>query len=571
MKRIICRFVPVLVALIASFGIARGQYHMALDSVRRPSDTSGCGGEYLHISTDAYASGLFIRSYFGDGETGNTMVTPMGSTGRASVYHRPEFAGVYTSKHVLSNGTTRFDSIVETHEYFSCKTFLLNSFADLNGNGTYDAAEPYYHGKCEIEVSKAGVPLDTINMMGGTYYSVVGSLGDIYAFKVISMPSAVSVTTPASGIVYDTIQIASFSNTTKQFGVQCTGGSSPASLEVDGWVATGRHSYLLMADVWSNSCTPENATITMYCSSKYTDLYGRHPAPASLAGHTITWNLAGITALTPARVRAHWEQSPWLLVGDTVHSTFVIAPATSGIIVNPNDTIKFIDTVTSSFDPNAKEVSPRGYIDAGTKLTYTIHFENTGNDTAFNIHIMDTLSKYVDVKSLDVLMSSAQMNLHVLNIAGKNIVKFDFPNINLLDSSHHGLCDGFVKYSINVKPDLDRGTEINNRAGIYFDYNPVVLTNTVTNIIGGPVSVAEMSTVLLPDVYPNPVQDVLHTGFDGGHERQWEIRNVIGQVLVKGALEAGQSTIGVSSLANGIYILSVKGEGGARTQRFEKR
>src|SRR5690606_3380631 len=43
---------------------------------------------------------------------------------------------------------------------------------------------------------------------------------------------------------------------------------------------------------------------------------------------------------------------------------------------------------------------------------------------------------------------------------------------------------GFVKFKIKQKPNNQPGTEILNRAAIYFDHNPPIITNTVVNRIG---------------------------------------------------------------------------------------
>ena len=120
-------------------------------------------------------------------------------------------------------------------------------------------------------------------------------------------------------------------------------------------------------------------------------------------------------------------------------------------------------------------------------LQYTVHFENMGNDTAQNIYVLDTLSDYLDVKSLKILMSTHYMDVATYKIpGGHNVVKFDFPNIKLLDSSHHGLCDGAVIYTINSKGTIPMGESIKARAGIYFDINEVVMTNTSEKLKGCP-------------------------------------------------------------------------------------
>ena len=110
-------------------------------------------------------------------------------------------------------------------------------------------------------------------------------------------------------------------------------------------------------------------------------------------------------------------------------------------------------------------------------------FENTGNDTAHNIYVMDTLSSNVNPSSLRILASSAEMNIIPIRAGALNIIKFDFPNIQLLDSTHHNKCDGMVMFTINTFDGLPDGTAIFNHAGIFFDDNPVVMTNIVEDMI----------------------------------------------------------------------------------------
>ncbi len=106
-------------------------------------------------------------------------------------------------------------------------------------------------------------------------------------------------------------------------------------------------------------------------------------------------------------------------------------------------------------------------------------------------------------------IASAAMNVAVLKSGTYNVFKFDFPNINLLDSSHHGQCTGCVIFNIKTKPGLATGTAISNHAGIFFDDNPVVLTDTAVNVIGlspitGPanVCVGAAATLVAPVGFP---------------------------------------------------------------------
>ena len=215
--------------------------------------------------------------------------------------------------------------------------------------------------------------------------------------------------------------------------------------------------------------------------------------------------------------------------------------------------------------------SPEGTITTGTRLQYTIGFENTGNDTAFNISVYDTLSDNVDVKSLKFVAATNYVTTSVTHLNGQNILKFDFPHINLLNSSHHNLCDGMVVFTINTKTGLPNGTTIFNRAGIYFDDNPVVMTNTVENIIGLPSTQAALAPSLSKvSVYPNPANNEVTISADNTQFSAATFTNVLGQQVLAPTLNAQSTKVNISSLPAGIYYITLSGEGGVKVVEFEK-
>ena len=81
---------------------------------------------------------------------------------------------------------------------------------------------------------------------------------------------------------------------------------------------------------------------------------------------------------------------------ETEVSVYVTAPDLTDLTPE-NNTDTVITEVTGSFDPNSKEVYPRGdvhpdFIAGGEELEYIINFQNTGTDTAFTVILIDTLS-----------------------------------------------------------------------------------------------------------------------------------------------------------------------------------
>jgi uncharacterized repeat protein (TIGR01451 family) len=198
---------------------------------------------------------------------------------------------------------------------------------------------------------------------------------------------------------------------------------------------------------------------------------------------------------------------PFLTAGDTIQTSFSVTPLAGDI--NPaNNYYSLVDTVVASYDPNGITVSPESEVIPCTPLQYAVRFENTGNDTAYNISVVDTLSDNVNPKSLKIVSATSVVNLASTAYSGHTVVKFDFPHINLPDSAHHDLCFGEVIFAVDAKAGLADGSVITNHASIYFDDNLPVLTDTVTDIVGmsslvGPGSVCVGSSILLTDASAN--------------------------------------------------------------------
>lgn len=160
--------------------------------------------------------------------------------------------------------------------------------------------------------------------------------------------------------------------------------------------------------------------------------------------------------------------------------------------------------VTGSYDPNDKKVEPFGkgpnhLVPNNSTLKYTIHFQNTGTDTAFNIRIFDNLDENLDINTFHIIAQSHSVNFKFEN----RKVIFYFNNIHLPDSNRDfNLSSGFIEYSIKPKDNIE-GEKILNKADIYFDYNIPINTNTTSITIG---NYLEPHVITPTDIslYPNP-------------------------------------------------------------------
>ena len=566
------RYFYFMIAVFCFMSVkVNAQYHFGGGTWPAYYDSgSVCRSPILNLTTNAYSSTLIVKTYWGDGTSQTDPVLNGGSYGYLTINSRYSSPGTYTVKNVLYDGASAVDSIIASHEYLYCNSVIIKTVYDSLSSGVYDSSDGSFQVPLKLEVSKNGHIIDTGMIFSGIYYPVEGLVGDVFSFKYISVNPGIAITFPIGGIVYDTVKPTSNNYVVKYLGLVCRSATT-FDLAVNPVIpVTGIYDQLGTVYVTSSSCEAADATVALTFSPKYHSYGGAYPTPSSISDNTITWNLSGITNINPARLYYEvWDVAGDLAVGDTVQEHVTMTPP-SGDADPTNNVAVVIDTVRAGCDPNAMWVSPTGYIAEGTQLKYTINFENTGNDTAFNISVYDTLSDNVDIKSLNLLMASAVMNIAVLNSGGHNIIKFDFPNINLLDSSHHGQCDGAVIFTINAKSGLPNGTTIFNHAGIFFDYNPVVMTNTVENIIGTAAAVTTLNKNTETTIYPNPANNELTINTGSNTYATAIITNTLGQVLMAQSLSSNDTKIKVSALTPGLYYLTLRGESGVEVKKFEK-
>jgi uncharacterized repeat protein (TIGR01451 family) len=172
----------------------------------------------------------------------------------------------------------------------------------------------------------------------------------------------------------------------------------------------------------------------------------------------------------------------------TVSASIICTSGTESNLTNNNRTL----TQKLPYDPNEKTVSPvgigsQGYIAPNQELTYTIDFQNMGAGVAQNVGIVDTMDTDLDLSTLVLDGYSHDVQIEVY----ENKVMFLFNDIFLPDSLTGGVSSkGFVRYKVKPKNGLASGTQIKNKASIYFDINPPIHTNEVLNTIGDIVSLS---------------------------------------------------------------------------------
>ena len=235
-----------------------------------------------------------------------------------------------------------------------------------------------------------------------------------------------------------------------------------------------------------------NKTIK-FVANNHLHFSSTNTTPNSIVADTITWVISQLLPDSSKNILLYLAADviPQLNLNDTVRCSVFIDSIGD---VNSNDNFSStLQTVIGSYDPNDKQENFGGIMllsDAtlGKYLSYTIRFQNTGTDTAFNIKVKDTLSTLLDATSFEMIQASHNYTVAIKD--GKYIT-WQFNNINLLDSvNNEPLSHGYISYRIKPKLPLLIGDEIKNAAAIYFDYNPPIFTNVNKTKIKGTPTIA---------------------------------------------------------------------------------
>lgn len=226
------------------------------------------------------------------------------------------------------------------------------------------------------------------------------------------------------------------------------------------------------------------------------------------------------------------------------------------------DTAVLTALVRCSYDPNDKQVNPLvDYEENPTapyvELFYTIRFQNTGNDTAYTVEILDSLSSKFDLSSLKISGASHPMSISLSKNQGLlfSFIGIDLPDSTTDESNSHG----YVSFSVFPKLGLLDGDEIKNTSFIYFDRNSPIQTNTTLNTIRYPgiagVGASERGSNEI-NCYPNPTKGWLFID-ESKPLGSAKIFDSLGLLIKEVQLMDARAALDVSFLKSGIYVLKI--------------
>jgi len=312
-----------------------------------------------------------------------------------------------------------------------------------------------------------------------------------------------------------------------------------------------------------------NVTVTLDYNNNVVEVYFIDDAFVQTAVNVVTITVGNIAPLQTATTDVwFYILPPPANVGGeaVVFNSYAAMSVTDAVIGNNYYTLN--QTVVNALDPNDITVHEGDMIpveDAGKYLHYTIRFQNTGTAPAVNIRIENELDANLDWTTFDPIAASHNFTT---TRTDSNMVNFAFNNIFLADSTtNEAASHGYVTYRIKPRADIAEGDIVNNTAGIFFDFNEPVITNTATSAFYQ-VLLAENYGLGSVVLYPNPVKDALYINALQSTLQSVDIYDTNGRLCITSGSVA---TIDTHILSAGMYLVKATTDKGTSTYKLIKQ
>ena len=468
--------------------------------------------------------------------------------------------GTYFCNVTDANGCTLDDSaIINLASGTAC------GYGSINGTVYNDV-----NADCNQDTLENGISNVMLQAMPGPYYASTNANGDYslvapfgnytitqvlptYFNEICPVAGSYSLVLDSVNNTFTNIDFADTITSVQDVSVQLT-----SSIPRPGF----QFSYYL--NYTSINSVPMNGVVSLVYDATILTYSLSSVAPDNISGDTLFWNYSNLQMFENRGISAtFYVPADVNLLGDTLSACAQITPLVGDVNVSNNSTC-YDRVIVGSYDPNDKQVSPQGDILlSDNELKYTIQFQNSGTDTAFNVVVVDTLSANLDVTSIRNIIASHPFEY---SISGQGVLTFTFNNILMPDSNvNEPASHGLIEFTIDQKSSNTIGTEIKNTAEIYFDFNPPIVTNTVLNTIVLPTNIEEIKLSNAINVYPNPTDGRIKISFNTIEENEVSItllditgRKITEFIQNKKMIGTQMLDWNIGNVNSGIYFLSVK-------------
>ncbi len=430
-----------------------------------------------------------------------------------------------------------------------CGTLEGDVWYDQDANCIFDGTDPGWSGQI-LEISPGSA---NAYVSSSGHYAIQLPAGN---YQVSQIGTYVDPTCPATQPVpftinggTTTVDLASAS--TQPMDIAMYSASGPArpgfDQEIHGQVR--------------NSTVQTTGPVTVVCVLDPNVVFVSASPAASVTGNTVTWDLPDLSVFGEAGFHV-LVNVPIAVPLATLLTHSFTASNTLPEATLANNTSATTAIVTGSYDPNDKTARTstgwsdmQYFMDTDEWIDYTIRFQNTGTDTAFTVVITDTLDVDLDMTSFEQGASS-----HAVEVAFRagRVVKWTFNTILLPDSNTNELLShGLVSFRIRPRNGIQIGDELENTAGIYFDFNPPIITNTTSHVVDFSTGIqAQAQGQEQLRLLPNPATDVLNVILADGADSAFELLTMDGRkIQLPTTRRANGFQLDLLSLTAGLYMI----------------
>ncbi|MEM9822064.1 MAG: VCBS repeat-containing protein, partial [Bacteroidota bacterium] len=480
-------------------------------------DGQGSFGNVVEIDEDSQAATSSIKSVDMDNDGDMDILCASGDHAQlrdqVSWYENLDGAGTFGDRQIIDShlsgigvvGTADFDDDGVLDIY--CTSIALINWYENQG----DAIENRITGQIKIDINEDNCASSTLvvpNQLVSTHntidtFSTFSFQNGTYQFKTVEGTFTTSALSDLSGYTVSPnsivsnfaelglIDSADFCYTIEQSINDVSIELIPVTDARAGFTA----SYLL---IYKNlGTTPSSGTINLDFDGTKIDYLNSSELPSAQTANQLTWTFNNLNLLETRIIDLDLNilPPPAVNFGDTTNFHATILPDDNDVDESNNQFL-LAQNVIGAFDPNdirVLEGEKISWEDTDEYLHYIIRFQNTGNAAAINVIVENQLSPLLDPHSLQLLDLSHDYRVEISN---NRAVSFIFEDINLPDSTSNLVASqGYIVYKIRPVTNISIGDSILNDASIFFDFNPPILTNTVsTRVVGPPVTYTDVQT-----------------------------------------------------------------------------
>ncbi|MFK7749812.1 MAG: T9SS type A sorting domain-containing protein [Kordia sp.] len=448
----------------------------------------------------------------------------------------------------------------------------VNSFLDENNNGVFDDGEaPFTFGNVAYELNDTGEI--TMGEANGTYFIVSDDASNSYdiSFSLFEGYESCYAITTAS---IDDVSVAIGESVSVYFPITELQPCEDVEVVLINPFAPPRpgfaHNNLLYINNLSlatiSSGTVEVVIDDLLVFNGVTDVNPNYTVTNTATGFTI--DFVNLEPFASEEITINLFCPVSVSLDEIVTNTATYTTDANDLIAENNNSI-VQEVVVNSWDPNdiRESYGPEIIHEDFTSedyLYYTIRFQNLGTAEAINVRIEETLNTQLDETTFQMLNSSHAYQVRRTN----DELVWNFDDINLPAEMFDAPgSNGFVYFKIKPKTGYAVGDIIPAVAGIYFDFNAPVITNTFQSEFVAPLSVDEFAGVNIK-AYPNPVNDILYITLDKSEQINLQLTDIHGKQILSKIATSNQIELNVASLKSGIYFLKLNAETAQLTKKI---